>query len=80
MLKIWEEKKSAPVYFIKTEIDQEGDIAVFAVDKKGNKVRNGNLLWIRQNGKMQLAYSIDNNIAEELGLSLNARGQLEIED
>ena len=80
MLKIWEEKKSAPEYFIKTEIDTEGDMDVFVVDKAGNKVQHGNLLWIRQNGKMQLAYSIDNNIAEELGLSLNARGQLEIED
>ena len=80
MLKIWEEKKSAPEYFIKTEIDQEGDIAVFVVDKEGNKVRNGNLLWIKQNGKVELAHSINKNIAEELGLSLNASGQLEIED
>ena len=80
MLRIWEEKESAHEYFIKTEIDTEGDMAIFVVDKEGNKVRGGHLLWIRQNGKMQLAYSIDKNIAEELGLSLNALGQLEIED
>ena len=80
MLKIWEEKESAPVYFIKTKVDLEGDIAVFVVDGRGNQVRNGNLLWIKQNGKVELAHSIDKNIAEELGLSLNASGQLEIED
>ena len=80
MLKIWEEKESAPEYFIKTEIDTEGDMAIFVVDKAGNKVRNGNLLWIKQNGKMELAHSINQDIAKELGLSLNALGQLEIED
>ena len=80
MLRIWEEKESAPEYFIKTEIDTEGDMAVFIVNKAGNKVQHGNLLWIRDTGKVQLAYSINKGIAEELGLSLNARGQLEIED
>ena len=80
MLKIWKEKESAPEYFIKTGIDIEGDIEVFVVDKAGNKVRNGNLLWIRQNGKVQLAYSINWDIAKELGLSLDSRGRIEIED
>ena len=80
MLKIWEEREIAPKYFIKTEIDREGDMKVFVVDKAGNKVQDGNLLWIKQNGQVRLAVSINKDIAEELGLSLNARGQLVIED
>lgn len=80
MLKIWEEKESAPEYFIKTEIDTEGDMDVFVVDKTGNKVQKGNLLWIKQNGKVELAYSINQDIAKELGLSLDSRGRIEIED
>ena len=80
MLKIWEEKKNAPKYFIKTEIDTEGDMDVFVVDKAGNKVQKGNLLWIKQNGKMELAHSINQDIAKELGLSLDFRGRIEIED
>ena len=80
MLKIWKEKESAPEYFIKTEIDTEGDMDVFVVDKAGNKVEKGNLLWIKQNGKVELADSINQDIAKELGLSLDFRGRIEIED
>ena len=80
MLKIWKEKESAPEYFIKTEIDPEVDMDVFVVDKAGNKVQKGNLLWIKQNGKVELAYSINQDIAKELGLSLDFRGRIEIED
>ena len=71
MIEIWEDKEIKQKYFLKLSNDSEGDIVLHIVDEKGNGIKDGNILFIRENQGLQFAELIDKSVAEQMGIVLD---------
>ena len=78
-LQVWKEKQDEkePVRLRLVEsTDFEGGIVLIAVNEKGEKVAEGNLITLKKNGRLYLHEGINTR----LGLDLDRQGRIKLEE